>query len=373
MPRNACSEGSAVGNVKVRYLVSRPQARRPTRYYWIPTKKLQEAGFLPRRLSDHLVEAVGEAEAHNADLDRWYRGEARTPKGPIAGSLTALDDLFQRDDAFKEVAPRTQRDYLYAIKPALAWAGDERVEHLTTRAIKAWHLHQRDTRGISNARNAMAALRRLLSFGREEGWITDNPALRLRVKAPASRSRVWTEAERDAFCAAAEGGGRRSMALAVMLGWCLGQRPADLRTLAWTAYDPRAEAGRGSMQLRQAKTGATVWVPVLPELRAMLDATGRTSTQIVVSEATGRPYGESDFQHSFAAIRTAAGLPFDLQFRDLRRTLATALGAAGCTDDQIRAVTGHKTRAVVAVYVRPDQTFARGAMDRLQKGRTNTS
>ena len=62
-----------------------------------------------------------------------------------------------------------------------------------------------------------------------------------------------------------------------------------------------------------------------------------------------------------------AGLPKDLQYRDLRRTLVTALGAAGCSDGQIRAITGHKTRAVVGVYVRPDQTFAKGAFQRLQK------
>jgi integrase len=116
-----------------------------------------------------------------------------------------------------------------------------------------------------------------------------------------------------------------------------------------------------------------VWVPALPELRALLDATPRRSTQIVVSEVTSRPYRESDFQHTFAEIRDAAALPKDLQFRDLRRTLATALGAAGCTDDQIRSVTGHKTRGVMAVYVRPDTTFADGAMDRLQKARQNAS
>ncbi len=156
---------------------------------------------------------------------------------------------------------------------------------------------------------------------------------------------------------------RPSMGLAVMLGWCLGQRPADLRKLPWTTYDGAAVA------LRQAKTKTAVWVPALPELRKLLDAATRSSVQIVVSEATGRPYQESDFQHTFVDIRRAAGLSDDLQFRDLRRTLATALGAAGCTDDQIRSITGHKTRNVVAVYVRPDQTFAKGAMKKLERAR----
>ena len=60
-------------------------------------------------------------------------------------------------------------------------------------------------------------------------------------------------------------------------------------------------------------------------MRALLDTTPRISTQMVVSENTHRPYQESDFQHAFAEMRNGAGSPSDLQFRDLRLTLATAL------------------------------------------------
>ena len=88
----------------------------------------------------------------------------------MPGSLAALDYLFQRDDAFLSgIKPRTQRDYLYSIKPALRWAGNEQVAHLTRRAIKAWYRDQREPRGTANARNAIAALRRLLSFGHDGG------------------------------------------------------------------------------------------------------------------------------------------------------------------------------------------------------------
>ena len=78
------------------------------------------------------------------------------------------------------------------------------------------------------------------AFGREEGWLQENPALKLRVETSPSRTRVWPPTERDAFCNTAGLAGRPSMALAVMLGWCFGQRPADLRTLPWSAYDGNA-------------------------------------------------------------------------------------------------------------------------------------
>lgn len=354
-----------MATVKVRYLVERGRKRRPTSYYWLPTKKLQEAGFLPRRLPSTLPEAIAAAEQLNAELDAWYRGEQRPPRLK-EGSLAAVNESFQRDDDFARLAERSKRDYLYNIAFGLEWAGAEHVGQFTTRAVKGWYKHLKVHKGPATARNAMAAFRRLLTFAVSESLIPSNPALDVTVETPASRSIVWTDEERDRFVAQAREQGRPSMGLAVMLGAFIGQRPADLRQLSWSAYD-------GSfIRLVQAKTKRVVAIRCLPTLKAVIDATPRLGELMVISESTHRPYAESDFQHTFADIRKAAGLRDDLQFRDLRRTLATLLGAAGCTDDQIRAITGHKTRSVVAVYVRPDTTFAEGAMDRLERHLTDS-
>lgn len=348
-------------SLHVRYLVARPR-KGGTSYYWSPTRKLIAAGFAIRRLSNQMPEAVVQAEQLNAQLDAWYRGEGKTGPRVPADSLQALYELFQRDDGFRKLSPRSQRDLIANMKLALEWAGDLPVRGITRKVVKAWFRSLRDERGPSVTRNVAAALRRVLSFGVDEQWIAVNPCLKLGLATPPSRERVWTLAERDTFLAAAFAAQRPSMALAVVLGWWLGQRPADLRTLSWADYDGEA------VSVKQAKTETRIWVPAHPELRSVLNVTPRTDKpQIVISETTGEPYNASPFEHLFAEIREAAGLPKDLQFRDLRRTLATALGAAGCTDDQIRAITGHKTRAVVAVYVRPDRTFAEGAMKRLQQ------
>ena len=349
--------------VKARHLVARPLKNR-TLHYWQPTAKLIAAGFTAKRLSDDPAEAFAQAEAENRRLDAWRGGTPlQAPPAYRPDSLHALDDLFQRSDEFGRLKDRSRRDYCYNVKPGLALAGDMPVKALTKGIVLEWHQALRDARGPATARNAAAALRRLLSFGVDRDWISVNPALALRLRTPRGQDRVWTLAERDSFVAAAQAAGRPSMALAVMLGWCLGQRPADLRTLAWSAYDGR------SITLRQHKGGRVIAIPALPELRALLDATPKRAVQIVVSEGNGRPYGETNFQHLFAALRSRAGLPNDLQFRLFRHTLATALGAAGCTDDQIRAVTGHVTRGVVARYVQPNQTFADGAMKLLQTAR----
>jgi integrase len=122
----------------------------------------------------------------------------------------------------------------------------------------------------------------------------------------------------------------------MLLGWPLGQRPSDLRKLTWKAY------GNGCFAVRQRKTGKFIVVPVLPELSAEPAKATRASTQIVVSEETGRPYLESAFEDEFARIRALAGLLRERQFRDLMHTFATAL-TAGCTVHETQATTGHKT------------------------------
>ena len=52
-----------------------------------------------------------------------------------------------------------------------------------------------------------------------------------------------------------------------------------------------------------------------------------------------------------------------------RHTAATRLGEAGCSDEHIRAVTGHASREVVGRYVQPNATTARAAIATLTRNR----
>jgi len=49
---------------------------------------------------------------------------------------------------------------------------------------------------------------------------------------------------------------------------------------------------------------------------------------------------------------------------DLRRTGATEMAESGCTEDQLRAVTGHKSRVILETYVRPTRRMARAGMNK---------
>ena len=50
--------------------------------------------------------------------------------------------------------------------------------------------------------------------------------------------------------------------------------------------------------------------------------------------------------------------------RDLRRTGATKMAEAGCTEDELRSVTGHQSRDVLSIYVRPTKKLAAAGINK---------
>jgi integrase len=117
-----------------------------------------------------------------------------------------------------------------------------------------------------------------------------------------------------------------------------------------------------------------VSVPATAELRSILLGTVKSSTQVVVSEATGRPYLEDHFRHLFAEVRAKAGIRSDLQYRDLRRSAVVRLARAGCTVPEIASITGHSLKTIhhiLETYLPPDSTVARNAVTKLDQAARN--
>ena len=96
------------------------------------------------------------------------------------------------------------------------------------------------------------------------------------------------------------------------------------------------------------------------------------ATAPIIRGPHGRPYKKDNFTHRFRDICRAAGVADDLQFRDLRRTTATELAAAGATAAEIAAVTGHgitRSQRILDTYVRTGEDMARQAQAKRNKGR----
>src|SRR5262249_38854960 len=135
------------------------------------------------------------------------------------------------------------------------------------------------------------------------------------------------------------------------------QRPGDILSLTWGAYDEN----RGAWYIRQSKRDVEVWVPPTQRLiaalaqarqRAVARANGESiAGSLVCPTIRGKRWDKSDFSKKVRPIRRAAGLPDYLQIRDLRRTAATEGASAGATAAEMMAVGGWQNQASIRPYL----------------------
>jgi len=116
--------------------------------------------------------------------------------------------------------------------------------------------------------------------------------------------------------------------------------------------------------------GTVLW----PELMQRLDGMPRHGTLIVTRDQQDRrrkirlPWKEDYFRHCVAKIRAAAGIDFSAKFMGLRHGGNTEGGNAGLTDAQSRALSGHETPKMTALYTKATMKQRRvGARKRLEE------
>lgn len=346
-----------MARMKVRHVIHKPSG-----WYWNPSKSARALGFRPEALGKDEAGALIRAQALNLRLD-----EERTrdiPPSLREGSVSSLASLYRSDPSYTELARTTKRSYEQALSAIEKWCGDIQVSEISRKDIRGWYRKMyATTPAQANAR--MRILRLLLAHGIEEGIIATNPAARMKLEGRPPRQVIWTPGALKAFCDAAAARGRPSLALAARLAMDTGQRQGDVLRLTWAQYDGC------SIELRQGKTGATVRVAVTAELKAALDATPRTGVQMVISEATNRPYREDHFRHEFAATSDAAGTR-EFWFLDFRRTAVVHMARAGATLPEITAVTGHtvaSAKQIIETYLPRDAEMAKAGVAKLEAHR----
>lgn len=339
----------------------------PSGFYWEPSRKLKALGFSPEALGKDAITAAQRAQTLNArattEAARRARGEA--PDNRIAaGTISWLIVQWRASPEWATLSPATRKSYDAAFKSIEEWCGPDEPRLITRKAIKEW---QRALlpRGQAITNVILLRLHRLMERARDEGLIEVNPASRLGLKKVGGDQEPWPRADIDMVCAKALEMGRPSIRLAVLLAANLGQREGDIIKLPRSRYYPAT----GMFSIQQQKTRTRLSIPATLELRAAIDAAPALSPLFVISETTGRPYKTRNFQAVFQRIRRACGLPDGRHFMHLRHTMASVLGDAGCTDDEIRSITGHLDRTVVARYVRPSDTMTRNAIDKLERHR----
>ena len=335
------------------------------RYYWQPAPAVRRLGFAACPLGADQGRADDRAREINARVDAALAHHVQTtrPLGPVPHSVAHAIRVYGTSEQFQQLAPRTRYGYLALLSRVEAEFGQRQCSSITAQDLRAIYAAVKP-KSVHVAKQVMVAWMLILNTARMEGWISESPAHDLKLTTPPSRTARWTLEQVTAFMVMAVAVVRRSIALAVLIAYETSQRQGDILRLSWSAWDG------DSLIVRQSKRGALVRVPATEPLRQSIEETPRIGTQIIVSETTQRPYLETDFQHQFARIRAATGIPGSLQFRDLRRTNLTEAGERGATIVQLRAASGHANLRSVEPYIVPSADAARAAVEIRERGRT---
>jgi integrase len=365
---------STLGSIQVRYLVEQRLANGSIAYYYHPPKKARLAGVaIAEALGSDPVEAACKAEEQNKRIDAWRAGQEEGDRPRLVeGSIAWLIEKFEASHQYKHKAPKTRDWYSGALRAfreiqlKTMTVGDFPARRLTPAHVDKIYLQLQKIDPVTDeptqlpwANGIMRAARRVFSLGVRWGDVAVNPFAKMGMTGAPARETVIPREHVDLFCETAIKVGRRSMAVWARLSYELCQRAGDARLLPWTRYNGR------EIQVKQSKGGALVWAPLLPdlpELKTLLDETDRVSTVIAIDEHTGQPYTLHNLSKAFNEVRDAAGLPPEYQARDMRRAGMDETGDAGATDDELRSLSGHKSRNVVHVYVKPNRKKAANAL-----------
>ena len=130
--------------------------------------------------------------------------------------------------------------------------------------------------------------------------------------------------------------------------------------------------------LDQGKTGDAIAAPLTSETVTMIEArrisegTIPLATAPIIRGPHGRPYKKDNFTHRFRDICRAAGVPDDLQFRDLRRTVVTEMAEGEVTSAEMASKTGHSiahSARILDTYTVMSERMARNAQAKRNKRR----
>lgn len=299
-------------------------------------------------------------------IHEQFSDKSSADQKPVPGSMRDLIVQYKNSERYEGVELSTRKDYIRYLDYFALEYGHLRAATLPRPFIfKLKELHKAKPR---KAQYLLQVLRILMQYAVDLGWRKDNPASRPGIKANKKGGhRPWEEDELAPFRKHWALGTVERTAFELMLNTA--QRGSDVVKVRWSHILD------GMIRVRQLKTDAMVWIPISLDLQQALEAWKATQQQLLEAEASkkkkrsgsdrddyilvgekGRRLSVDWFRHIMAA---AYGAVKDLEpglarqgvtSHGLRFTAATILREIGCDWEEIAAITGHETVAMVRKY-----------------------
>jgi len=278
----------------------------------------------------------------------------------VGGSMNDLALRYYRSPVFRDLKASTQTSRRNIINAFCKLHGDKPVKGLGRRHIIDIIGDRADTPMAAN--NLLKCLRYLLDHAVALEMIETNPAIGVKgYRSKSDGHPTWTEDEVANFEARHPIGSKARLALALLL--YTGQRKGDVTRMGWQ-HIVKTDNG-GAIAVRQEKTDEPLLIPIHPTLASVLAAIPRTSLTFLVT-GHGASFTPAGFGNWFREQCDAANLR-QCSAHGLRKLCTVRLVEAGCTNEQIRAITGHRSDTSLRAYTRKaDQArLARQAMANL--------
>ncbi len=276
----------------------------------------------------------------SAEFDRQYWQILSRSAEFKSHSLEDLIVSYRASARWAALRPRTRADYekvlLHMGERFGAWPADRlKRQHLISEMEASRHR-------VRFANYTVQVTSVLFEHGLDLGWVEQNPARGIRkLKMPPNKRKVhtpWPDWAVERFRAEASPLPR----LIFELGVGSVQRPGDLPRFRWADFDGQ------SLKIVQSKTGHALCLPCTERLARHLRSAPR-SGMTIISGKDGQRLSYFTIARIMRDERRRLGL-LDFDLHALRYRGIMELAWANCTDDEIAAISGHATTAMIRKY-----------------------
>lgn len=258
-----------------------------------------------------------------------------------ARSFKALIKSYHRSSRYTQLKPRTALDYDKYLRFFEDVMGDANPVNMKRKDVIRLRDSNADKPYFANY--SLRVLRVLLEHCVDLGWREMNPARGVsEIKTVKKARSPWPQELLDQYRIACPLGTRERLAMELCVG--TGQRIGDVIEMRWSDIQD------GGFAVRQNKTGKQLWIPILPELQAALDAASRHSVFILTNERGTNRWSYRGVAQAVKKVRDQINA-LDFDIHSWRYNAACELVEAGCGDDLVAAVTG-QSAAMVQHYTK---------------------
>ena len=252
-------------------------------------------------------------------------------------SFAALIKSYRASPRYRNLKPRTGKDYDKFLDFFQEIMGDRNPTHLQRKDV----IRMRDANAakVYFANYSLRVLRVLMEHCVDLGWRDSNPAKGVsEIKFEKREREPWPQELLEAYRKACLLGTRERLVMELCVG--TGQRIGDVIEMRWSDIQD------GGFAVRQNKTGKELWVPILSELQAALDAASRHSVFLLTNEQGTNRWSYRGASQAVRNVRERIGaVRYDIH--SWRYNAACELVEAGCSDDLVASITGQSPAMVL--------------------------